>query len=113
MNEIDVISVIMAVLIILCSIVMYMLAVLAFEYVTDLYEELNFTNRENKKLLDTIDQGLLVFRDNAHWQSSQTTSKSVMFCNQRARKLLNQHLSGDLFTMKAFRPIQEESEGGA
>ena len=110
MNEIDVISVIMAVLIIVCFTIMYMLAVVAFEYVTDLYEELNFTNSENKKLLDTIDQGLLVFRGNGHWQSSQT-SKSVMFCNQRARKLLNQYLSGDLFTKKAFRPSQEESEG--
>ena len=107
MNKVKLFLVIMDIVAILMFTIIYMLSVMAIEYISDLYDELNFTNSENKKLLDTIDQGLLVFRNSDHWQSSHT-SKSVMFCNQRARKFLNSHISGDLFTTKVFRPSQEE-----
>ena len=49
------------ILIIMIWISAAVLLLIAMVYVTDLNGELSFTNSENKKLLDTIHEGLLVY----------------------------------------------------
>lgn len=80
-----------------CLIMLWVLCValilMAIVKVSELHKELSFTNNENKKLLNTFDKGLLVFKnssDNNDFDSvlQQSTPKSVMFCNLRARQLL-------------------------
>ena len=68
MNEIKLHIVIIEICLLIMFAIIFVLSVMTIEYVNDLYRELNFTNRENKNLLDKIDQGLLVFRNNDHWQ---------------------------------------------
>lgn len=68
MNEIKLHIVIIEIFLLIMFAIIFVLSVMTIEYVNDLYRELNFTNRENKNLLDKIDQGLLVFRNNDHWQ---------------------------------------------
>lgn len=85
----------------------------ALAHVTKLHTELSFTNSESKKLLDTIHEGLLVYKNNDTDFDSlllQSSPKSIMFCNQKARKLLSQHFQGDLFKEKVFRLTKTKSQ---
>lgn len=89
------------------------LIVMAMVKVSELLTELGFTNRENKKLLNTFDKGLLVYK-NSHKNDfdsilQQSAPKSIMFCNLKARQLLTMHLKGDLFQEKAFYPQKSPS----
>ena len=113
MHEFTIITLISDVCLFLLWLVTCALVIMAIAHVTELHGELSFTNSENKKLLDTIHEGMLVYRNSGSDFDSlllQSSPKSVMFCNQKARKLLSQHFKGNLFTEKVFCLTEKHSE---
>ena len=84
-------------------------------YITQLHAQLEFSNKENVKLLDGMHEGLLIFNtgdssDHTRSKFAQAAKKKIMFCNSPARKLFMTFMGsvkvGRIFSSHGFTPLR-------
>ena len=72
-------------------------------YISQLHEQLEFSNEENVKLLDGMHEGLLIFN------REDDEKKHIMFCNSPARKLFQTFVGSvkakEIFWSFSFTPV--------
>ena len=100
------------ILLILCTTMAFSLIISSIYYMTKLHNQLVFTNKENKKLLHRMHEGLIVVNK----PKQLTTKRKVMFCNRPAQKLtdsyIKSHKKADIFTTQTFVPINMKGTQG-
>ena len=82
-------------------------------YMTKLHNQVAFTNKENKKLLHRMHEGLIVVNK----PKQMTSVRKIMFCNRPAQKLANQFIKSsdkaDIFSTPTFLPVNMKGKQSA
>lgn len=78
----------MCIIIVFASLLL-ILSISAFiELTSVLYQRLDFTNKENAKLLNGMHEGLMIFCKPEGREPSLATERKMMFCNKAADQIL-------------------------
>ena len=100
------------ILTILITTLAFSLIISSIYHMTKLHSLVDFTNKENKKLLHRMHEGLIVVNK----PKKLTTKRKIMFCNRPAQKLtdlyIKSHKKADIFTTPTFVPINMKGQQG-